>query len=137
MEVNVIFKTARCVTLEMDDGSVYESDLDREIYINGSFYKKTRRVIDSVYGLKPDTEYAIRVKAGEETEITVKTDYEFVTLDVRDFGAKGDGVSDDTHERSKEGSGTDTKRRLSGHQSFFEKRPASGAGRGGGAVRGY
>ncbi len=97
MEVKVIFKTARCVTLEMDDGSVYESDLDREIYINGSFYKKTRRVIDSVYGLKPDTEYAIRVKAGEETEITVKTDYEFVTLDVRDFGAKGDGVSDDTH----------------------------------------
>lgn len=29
-------------------------------------------------------------------EIAFRTDYEFVTLNVRKFGAKGDGVSDDT-----------------------------------------
>ena len=98
MEVRIIFKTARCATLEMADGSIYESEQEREIFINGKFYKKTRKVIDSVYGLKPDTEYGIQVKAGEDdAQVRVKTDYEFVTLNVRDFGAKGDGVSDDTH----------------------------------------
>lgn len=97
MEVRIVFKTARCAVLEMADGSIYESEQEREIFINGKFYKKTRKVIDSVYGLKPDTEYGIQVKAGEDyAQVRVKTDYEFVTLNVRDFGAKGDGVSDDT-----------------------------------------
>ena len=33
----------------------------------------------------------------EESMASVKTDHEFVTLNVRDFGAKGDGIQDDTH----------------------------------------
>ncbi len=122
MEVRVIFQTARCVTLEIDDGSIYESEQEKEIYVDGKFYKKTRKVIESIYGLKPDREYAVRVKAAgtSETEkaetgasknetaeagaadtgtaeVRVRTDREFVTLNVRDFGARGDGVQDDTH----------------------------------------
>ena len=118
MEVRVIFQTARCVTLEIDDGSIYESEQEKEIYVDGKFYKKTRKVIESIYGLKPDREYAVRVKAAgtSETEkaetgasknetaeagaadtgtadtgtaeVRVRTDREFVTLNVRDFGAR-------------------------------------------------
>lgn len=97
MELKVIFCTARCVTVEICDGSIYESREDKELYVNGRFYEKTRKAVVSIYGLKPDTRYVIAVKArGGEGTVTVRTPGEFVTLNVREFGAKGDGIQDDT-----------------------------------------
>lgn len=97
MELKVIFRNARCISLEIGDGSIYESKEEKEIYVNGRFYGKTFRVITSIYGLKPDTAYQIVVKkAGEEAQAGVRTLKEFVTLNVKDFGAKGDGIWDDT-----------------------------------------
>lgn len=97
MKISCIFKTARCVTIEIEDGSIFETEGQYEIYINDVLYETTNRVITSIYGLKPDTLYRIRVvKETQEAGTEVRTDWEFVTLDVRDFGAKGDGVQDDT-----------------------------------------
>lgn len=97
MEIKEVFRTARCVTLEIRDGSIYESREEREIYVNGRFYERTRKVIASIYGLKPDTDYTIEVRKGSEgAETNVRTLREFVTLNVKDFGAKGDGTQDDT-----------------------------------------
>lgn len=93
MNINVIFQTARCVTVEIQDGGIFETEQEYEIYVNDRLWKTTSRVITSIYDLKPDTEYRIRVG---EAEKAVRTDREFVTLNVRDFGAKGDGVQDDT-----------------------------------------
>ena len=52
----------------------------------------------SVFDLKPDTDYEIKVTHAEEVVAAAEftTDYEYVTLDVKKFGAKGDGISDDT-----------------------------------------
>lgn len=99
MKIRNIFQTARCVTLEIEDGGIFETEHKYDIYVNGKFYESTKRVITSVYGLKPDTEYQIRVQVqegGKSACLDLKTDYEFVTLNVRDFGAKGDGVHNDT-----------------------------------------
>lgn len=98
MEIDVIFKTARCATIEMADGSIYESEQVKKIFVDDVFYQETNKVITSIYGLKPDREYKISVEYGTETaETTFRTDSEFVTLNVRDFGAKGDGIQDDTN----------------------------------------
>lgn len=97
MRIECIFQTARCVTIELVEGSIFETAAEYEIYINNRFYGTTNHVITSIYGLKPDTEYEIRVQGnGVSADVTVRTDDEFVTLNVRDFGAKGDGVQDDT-----------------------------------------
>ncbi|MFR4441220.1 MAG: glycoside hydrolase family 28 protein [Hungatella sp.] len=98
MKIDVIFKTARCATIEMADGSIYESEQVKKIFVDDVFYQETNKVITSIYGLKPDREYKISVEYGTETaETTFRTDSEFVTLNVRDFGAKGDGIQDDTN----------------------------------------
>ncbi|MDD3251976.1 MAG: glycoside hydrolase family 28 protein [Lachnospiraceae bacterium] len=97
MRVSSIFKTARCVTIELADGGIFQTGQPYDIYVNDRLYGKTERVITSIYDLKPDTEYEIRVEGdGARAALTVRTDTEFVTLNVRDFGAKGDGICDDT-----------------------------------------
>lgn len=97
MKISSVFQTARSITIEIEDGGIYETVREYQIESNGEYYGKTRRVITSLYGLLPDTDYRIRVWAGEEEAfLTVRTEGEFVTLDVRDFGALGDGVRDDT-----------------------------------------
>lgn len=104
MEIKHIMHTARNAVIEIADGGRYFTKETYGIKVNDREYGTTEHTITSVYGLKPDSEYRIAVCAMEGEafgallgEITVKTDYEFVTLDVTRFGAKGDGESDDTH----------------------------------------
>lgn len=99
MELKLLMKSARSATLELADGGIYNTKEIYRIFLNGVLAKETCQVITSIFGLKPDTHYTVEVKlvAGEVVaEASFTTEYEFVTLNVRDFGAKGDGVSDDT-----------------------------------------
>lgn len=99
MELKLLLKTARSATLELADGGIYNTKETYQIFVNGALAKETNQVITSVFDLKPETSYDVVVKnaAGEAVaSISFTTEYEFVTLNVKDFGAKGDGVSDDT-----------------------------------------
>lgn len=99
MELKLLMKSARSATFELVDGGIYNTKETYQIFLNGVMKKETDQVLTSVFGLKPETDYDVLVKnmAGEEVaSISFTTEYEFVTLNVRDFGAKGDGVSDDT-----------------------------------------
>lgn len=94
MKFRVIFKTARKITIELLDAGIFYTDFTYDIYINGKNRMTSRRVVETVDGLKPDTEYTIQV-VGEGTRsetVNVRTDYEFVTLDIKKFGAVGDGA---------------------------------------------
>jgi len=98
MKFDIIFKEARSFTLECKDSGIFQLEEEYEIYVDGKLAEKTDKVVHTVGGLKPDTEYSIYIKCGDEISETVilRTDYESYTLNVRDFGALGDGERDDS-----------------------------------------
>ena len=99
MDLKVVMLTARSASIEIEDGGRYFAKDTYSIYINDEFYKETDTTITGLYGLNPDTEYVVDVRCGEESveKLHFKTEHEFVTLNVKKFGAKGDGIQDDTH----------------------------------------
>lgn len=98
MKINMLMKTARSVSFEIEDGSVVYTDKEYDVYLIDKFVMTTNHVVTSIYNLKPNTHYSVYVSnndiISEMLEFT--TDYEFITLNVKDIGAKGDGVNDDT-----------------------------------------
>ncbi len=99
MELKVIYKNARCAVIEVNDGGIYSTREPWRIFLNQEEILTTDKVITSLYELKPDTQYHLMVEnaAGERFMAYFSTSKEYVTLNVRDFGAKGDGMADDTH----------------------------------------
>ena len=99
MELILVANTARNAVVELTESGKYYTRKPYELYVNGEKYMDSDRVVTSIYDLKPDTKYEIKaVYDGKETNtVKFKTDYEFVTLNVREFGAYGDGVHDDTN----------------------------------------
>ena len=89
MDLKVIYKNARCAVLEIEDGGTYEASRMYRIYLNGEFIRETGKAVTSIYNLKPDTGYQVEARSGDSLvfKTSFTTDSEYVTLDVRDFGA--------------------------------------------------
>lgn len=99
MDIRLIMKTARSATVELDDGGTYETFEEYRLFLNHKECMLTNTVITSIYNLKPDTEYVLEVHSKDGTDmgkIVFRTDEEFVTINVKELGAAGDGETDDT-----------------------------------------
>ena len=99
MDVRLIMKSARNAVIEIADGGIYNTKETYHILLNGEETFSTYTVINSLFDLKPQTKYEFLVKTADGVErgnVSFVTAYEFVTLNVRDFGAAGDGKQDDT-----------------------------------------
>lgn len=99
MNMKLLMKSARSAVIELADGGIYYTKEKYRIFVNGRCATEAENVVISLFDLKPETEYeVVAVNDKEETvgSLVFKTEYEFVTLNVKEFGAIGDGVSDDT-----------------------------------------
>lgn len=97
MELRVVCKTSRSVTLETITEQIFQFATPGRILVNGEPKGETDRVIFTLFDLKPDTDYQVCLERdGERLMASFHTDYEFVTLNVKKIGAKGDGIQDDT-----------------------------------------
>lgn len=100
MKVSLLMHTSRSAAVELNDGGIYYTTEEYEIWINEKHVMTTKKVITNFFGLKPDTEYDLRViSSGSRIEagrLWFRTKRENFTLNVREFGAKGDGIRDDT-----------------------------------------
>ena len=90
MQISLVMKTARSATFMLDDGVIYHTKKEYKILLNNKEIKTTDTVVTSVFDLKPDTDYKMKVTHAEEVVAAAEftTDYEYVTLDVKKFGAK-------------------------------------------------
>lgn len=93
-----LFVSARSCTVLLDAQGDYYAQYPRTLLLNGETLREENRSVFSLYDLWPDTQYTLSAwKDGEkESEITFRTDKEFCTLNVKKFGARGDGRHDDT-----------------------------------------
>ncbi len=97
MQIKKLWQNARAIAIECTDNGIFKAAKPYEIYINGKFYQKSDSVISVIYDLKPEQTYTIEIKTAKESaSITVTTSPEIFTMNVQDFGAKGDGINDDT-----------------------------------------
>lgn len=91
---NIIFKSSTSITIELDNADIFETN-KYDIFINDELsYKDITTNVYSIYNFNPNTTYKIRVNDFEQ-EFT--TDNEYVCLNVKNFGAKGNGVDLDTN----------------------------------------
>lgn len=93
-EFSAIFR--RSVTIELKNKDIVYTR-PYTVYLDGKEVLDGKENVFTLNGLKPDTDYRVRiVQDGEEAEDSFRTERESTLLDVRDFGAAGDGVHDDT-----------------------------------------
>lgn len=91
---NIIFQSSTSITIELINKDVYQTD-PYDIYLNGQLISKNvTKNVYSLYNLIPNTEYNLMINGVRKF---FKTDNEYVCLNVKNFGAKGDGKSNDTN----------------------------------------
>lgn len=102
--LEVVFQSSRCAVVRLNGVGKYYAEKSYKIHIHAANEREavcveTDKTVTTLYGLKPNQEYCVFAEYdGEKTNtVEFKTDWEYVTLNVRDFGAAGDGVHDDTN----------------------------------------
>ena len=90
--------TSRSCSVLLDPEGLYQAREKRTLFLNGEERGEEYRSVASLFDLEPDTEYELtsRTDSGTEETLVFRTRQELCTLDVRDFGARGDGKTDDT-----------------------------------------
>ena len=80
---------------ELENDAAYDAPAEYEVFLNGVRQQAETRNVFSLFGLAPDTEYALSV-TGMAAPLRFRTKAETGCFSVRDFGAVGDGETDDT-----------------------------------------
>ena len=94
MKFNVVFKSSRSFTFELDNKEIYFSNQPYDVSIDGKkVLESIKTNVFSVYNLEPNTTYNVSI---DDFSLEVSTDFESASVNVKDYGAKGDGVHDDT-----------------------------------------
>lgn len=93
----ILNKTARSVVIELLGEARYETE-SYQLSINGEPAGRDNKMVKLLHRLKPATRYRVSFhwENGDWAEAEFETEAEFVTLNVKRFGAKGDGIADDT-----------------------------------------
>ena len=96
--MRLLFVSPRSAGVLLDPEGLYEAREKHVLFLDGDRLGEEYRSVASLFGLEPDTEYTLeaRTDSGEAESLTFRTKKELCCLDVRSFGARGDGETDDT-----------------------------------------
>lgn len=100
MKFKIIVVTPRSMTIELTNQDIYYTASPYQVMLDGYVVAESgEKNIFSLYGLEPDKEYCIEVMnldTKETNQVIQKTKKEHVRLNVRKFGAVGDGQNLDS-----------------------------------------
>lgn len=93
-----LFVSARSCAALLDEAGDYFATSPVSLALNGRELGRESRSVASLFGLTPDTDYRLEARwdDGHAEELCFRTEAERCTLNVRRFGARGDGLTDDT-----------------------------------------
>ncbi|MBE5775884.1 MAG: glycoside hydrolase family 28 protein [Clostridiales bacterium] len=95
--IRLLFASGTSACFEMENASPYYAPQSYAVYLDGKKQFDSKINVFSLFDLAPATCYRVTVKTdhGDET-LAFETKAEAFAADVRQFGAVGDGVHDDT-----------------------------------------
>lgn len=94
MKFHALYVSSVSACFELENSAPYYADSKYDVTVNGApALLGVRTNVFSLFDLKPGTEYSVAV--GDDC-LTIVTKEESACLNVKDFGAVGDGVTDDT-----------------------------------------
>lgn len=91
--MKIINLTSRSASFEVESNNPYYNEESFEIILNNQLLRIENKNVFTIFDLKPNTKYSIKAKNKSLDFITKE---ENACLNVKDFNAIGDGVSDDT-----------------------------------------
>lgn len=97
MEIKVLLVTSRSISFQLETGDNFFLKEELTLKYNEKEQRLTK-VVNSIYDLEPNTEYTLEILKENKkiADIKVTTAIESFTLNVKRFGAKGDGIHNDT-----------------------------------------
>ena len=96
--IRIIYRSGSSACFELDGNTPYYAGGGYAVLVDGEERARRDTNVFSLYGLKPDTKYTVTVRFedGGEERAELETLPETCCVNVRDFGAAGDGVHEDT-----------------------------------------
>ena len=95
--MKLLFVSARSATVLLNGEGDYTMPSPAVLTLNGISLGEENRSVISLFDLYPDTDYTLTMnQEGKDSSLSFRTEPETFTLDVRRFGARGDGQTDDT-----------------------------------------
>lgn len=96
--IHTLYRGSSSLCLELEGKKPYYAEEDYTVLVNGRERQKGNTNVFSLFDLVPATSYQITVRyaSGGEDSVTLTTGEESCCVNVRDFGAVGDGITEDT-----------------------------------------
>ena len=91
-----LFVSSVSACFELENSNPYYSPQKYTVTLNGERVCECDTNVFSLFDLRPDTQYRVAVSCCDG-EYTFKTPGESGCIDVKELGARGDGVTDDTY----------------------------------------
>ncbi len=96
--MKILYCGSSSACFELENAEIYYAPGPYSVFVDGREAFSGNTNVFSLFGLKPDTEYGVQVRfaSGPVETLRLRTGAETCCVNVRDFGAAGDGVHDDT-----------------------------------------